>query len=101
MQARATMDKSYKIFVHMIDDSEHIWAQQDVFAGGEQYPTSAWLPDEVVSTTLNVDLPQNLAGTRLTAIAGLYDSLSSARLQVVGSAPAPDYILLFTTQIIR
>jgi hypothetical protein len=101
LQASSTMDTAYTVFVHLVDDNETIWAQQDVPAGGEHYQTTLWQPGEVVTTTLTLKLPSDMPATRLRAIMGLYNPASFARLPFIGSLPATDYVPLFDSDVIR
>jgi len=73
-QAISAMNTDYKVFVHLFDPTtETIVAQQDVLAGGENYPTTRWVPQEVVSSRIVLPLAGVPAGTYRLAV-GLYDS---------------------------
>jgi hypothetical protein len=76
----APLDANYTIFAHLVDADGQIIAQQDQQPLGGRYPTSAWVPGEVVSDTISIAVPP--AGTGKTACVrlGLYDLRSLARL---------------------
>lgn len=80
-QALSVMDMDYKLFVHLFDPTtEKIVAQQDVQAGGESHPTSRWVTQEVVSSSIALPLDGVPAGTYRLAV-GLYHP--GGRLPVV------------------
>jgi hypothetical protein len=100
LQARSVMDQSYSIFAHLINENEQIVAQQDLPAGGESFPTTLWQPGEVVSTTLSILVPQQASPGSLTAVVGLYDPKTFARLPLVGASGTIDRIPLFNIRIV-
>jgi hypothetical protein len=71
-QSLSKMDINYKVFVHLFDpETEAIATQQDLFAGGESYGTSRWLPKEVISDELVLPLEGVQRGDYRLAV-GLY-----------------------------
>ena len=52
-QATTTLDKSWTVFVHLLDDDGQIVSQQDQIPGGGQFPTTGWLPDEYLTDAYN------------------------------------------------
>jgi hypothetical protein len=100
-QARKTMDTSYSTFVHLEDDTGYIWGQQDLPAGSPSYPTSLWLPGEVVSTTMAATIATSTPAERLTVVAGIYDPATSVRLPLTGAPTPTDSINLFSIDVIR
>ena len=94
-RALTAMDTDYKVFVHLFDPvTEIIMAQEDVLAGSDAYPTTRWVPDEVVSDTISLQLAGVPNGTYALAV-GLYHE--ALRLSVAAppgfTAPA-DRLLL-------
>jgi hypothetical protein len=47
-QALATMDEDYTVFVHILDDDDRIWGQEDIQPVRGTYPTTRWAEAEVV-----------------------------------------------------
>jgi len=85
-QALSEMATDYKVFVHLFDPAaEQIVAQEDVLAGGEGYPTTRWVPEEVVSHSVDVSLEGVTEGLYGMGV-GLYHA--DERLQV---APPPGF----------
>lgn len=91
-QALATFDKSWTVFVHLIDDKGQIVAQQDQIPGGGQFPTTGWLPHEYLVDSYNLFIP---AGTPPGHEAywleiGLYDANDFTRLPVTDAGETID-----------
>lgn len=101
LQARAAMDTRYTLFVHLVDDNEHIWGQQDTPAGAPIYPTSLWWPSEIVSTTVSLTLNSDVNAARVTAYLGLYDPDSLTRLPISGASQSADRLSLFSVDVAR
>ena len=83
-QAMDTFDKSWTVFVHLVNSSGQIVGQQDQIPGGGQFPTTGWLPPEYLVDSYSLSVP---AGTppghevyRLEI--GLYDANDFSRLPV-------------------
>jgi uncharacterized membrane protein len=92
---------SYRVFVHLIDANDHIWAQWDGVPRNWTYPTSAWLPGEFVQDSYTLKLPAQLPATSLKLEVGLYDATSGQRLSVV-TVPASavaDRVILQTLAV--
>ncbi len=82
-KAVTNVDANYKVFVHLFDPAtEKIVAQSDAMPRHNAYPTSRWLPGEVVSDTIALPLLGVTPGTYRIAI-GLYLSLND-RLPISG-----------------
>jgi len=75
-QSTRPLERDYTVFVQVLDQSDHKWAQQDVQPAEGKRPTSGWRPGELVVDdhviTIDPDGPRQ--GYRL--IMGLYDSLT-------------------------
>ena len=82
-QSRAVTTSSYKAFVHVLDDTSHVLAQQDDVPGAGAMPTTLWLPGQVIVDPYNVPLPAHLPpGAQLEV--GLYDAASGQRVPLAG-----------------
>jgi hypothetical protein len=79
-RAEQDMPESYKVFVQLLDANGVPRAQADVIPANGTRPTWSWLPGEIITDEIVLQIPGDLpAGTyRLTA--GLYDELSGTRL---------------------
>lgn len=82
-QGVAPLEKSWKVFVHLIDASDQIISQQDQIPGAGQFPTSSWLPGEYLIDKYRLSIPAGSrpgSGYRLRV--GLYDANDFSRLPV-------------------
>ena len=94
--ARAEMEASYKVFVHLIDDTGALWAQDDSRPVQYASNTNRWLPGQMVVDTHRLLLPEPLPRGEYQVRVGLYDEASGARLPVVneGGVAVDDQVLL-------
>ena len=85
-QARERMDRSYKVFVHVVDAaSGAMLAQYDAAPRNWAYPTPWWEAGEVVSET--IELPLGDAGLSNAVLSlGLYDEATGERLPIASPA---------------
>jgi uncharacterized membrane protein len=94
-QSWQRMDVSYTVFAQLLDPDGKVRAQVDAVPHDGSYPTTWWLPGEVVADTLLLELPAGAPrDVPYRLIVGLYDPASGARLPVVGSAD--DFVELTT-----
>lgn len=70
-QAEAKMAHSFTAFVHVLDGQSQMLAQADRQPAG--YPTSDWLPGELVVDTFTVTLPEEMPPGPYTVQTGFYD----------------------------
>jgi len=103
-QATATPVRDLKRFVHLYDPASHeIISQDDAIPRNWTYPTTWWLPGEVVSETVSLDLAGAQPGTYALGV-GWYDPATLDRLPVtpptVGGA-ANDRVDLLETVTVR
>jgi 4-amino-4-deoxy-L-arabinose transferase-like glycosyltransferase len=82
-QAITTFDKSWTVFVHLLDGEGQIVSQQDQIPGGGQFPTTGWLPDEYLVDAYNLLIPANTPPGQYRLEIGLYDANDFHRLPVV------------------
>jgi len=91
-QALSPLDIDYRVFVHLFDPAtERIVVQFDGMPLNGAYPTSWWLPGEVVSDRITLSLAGVPAGDYHLAT-GVYDPRTVTRLEAVDAAgkPLPD-----------
>lgn len=102
-QARASMEKSYTVFTHLLDADSRIWAQQDRIPLSGARPTTGWTPGEVIRDEVQLAIdPQALPGDYIIEV-GLYDAGDPAllRLPVFDEAgqPVDDRVLLAEVKV--
>ena len=85
-QARAEMKVSYTVFTHLLNTDGKLVAQQDRIPGAGNYPTTGWLPGEVIVDQYQIPVPEALPVGAYQLTAGMYDGRTGERLP----AFAPD-----------
>ena len=81
-QADAPLAGDYQVFVHVLDGAGQILAQGDGPPASGLYPSSRWLPGQVIPDERRISLPAGSCATRV--LIGLYDIRTSARLPATG-----------------
>ncbi|MBI2911207.1 MAG: glycosyltransferase family 39 protein [Chloroflexi bacterium] len=79
-QAREETAQSYKAFVHLVDAAGRLVAQHDSVPGLGDWPTTGWVPGEVVEDPHPLALPATLLPGRYRLLAGLYDEATGRRI---------------------
>ena len=82
-QSLASMQTSYTVFAHLLDSEERIWGQVDRVPVQGTYPTTAWLPGEVVADAYEIRLSPDAPTGRYTPEIGWYDAATGQRLAVL------------------
>jgi len=94
------LDRNFTVFVHVLNEQGQLVAQQDNEPNAGQYPTSAWVPGEVIRDTCAIPLPAELPSGRYLLSIGMYKWPSLQRLPVTldgakhGDAITLGYILV-------
>ncbi|MEO6061624.1 MAG: glycosyltransferase family 39 protein [Thermoflexales bacterium] len=81
-RASAAVTADYVSFVHVLDASGKLVAQQDNQPRKSTYPTSAWRASETINDALDVRLPQALAPGDYSVRLGWFEAVSGERLAV-------------------
>lgn len=81
-QCTAPMDISYSVFTHLLDKSGHIVTQHDGWPQQNAFPTSDWLPGDIVRDQHPLALPPSVALSDLTLEVGLYQLKNGQRVPV-------------------
>jgi len=97
-QAETEPSKDYTVFVHLLQADGRcnpcLW-QQDVMPKQNQYPTSRWLSDEIVTDSYQITLPPETPVGSYQIEIGLYIAGTGQRLQVVQpNSSTSDAVLL-------
>ncbi|MGH2543029.1 MAG: hypothetical protein ACRDIB_09540, partial [Ardenticatenaceae bacterium] len=77
-QTDQSLQADYQVFVHATDEAGSPVAQADSSPVQGLYPTSAWLPGQVITDTHSISLPSDAAPVALRF--GLYSLTTLARL---------------------
>jgi hypothetical protein len=91
-QASGPMVRPFKVFTHLIDDRNTIWAQHDASPGAGCCPANTWVEGEVIVDDHTLSLGADLPPGTYSLVAGLYDEATANRLPVYDFAgnPLPD-----------
>ena len=82
-QANQPFDRSWTVFVHLIDEAGQIISQQDQLPGSGQFPTTSWLPGEYLTDPYRLTIPPDIPPDNYYLRIGLYDANDFSRLPVV------------------
>jgi hypothetical protein len=66
------MSNSYSVFVHLVDANSSLWAQNDGAPLSGLYPTTHWIPGEIVPDTREIGLPADIPPGRYRLELGVY-----------------------------
>jgi hypothetical protein len=94
------VDRSYHVFVHVVDRTGKLVAQHDSPPRGGAYPTDAWSAGETIHDEHEVSLAGVPPGTYGLQV-GLYDPSSGARLPITsvsGQSVADDSLTITTIE---
>jgi hypothetical protein len=85
-QTLSQMDEDYTVFIHLLDDHDRIWGQEDIQPVRGTYPTSLWAEGEVVLDPHTIWTQQNAPLGLYRVEIGLYLLQSMERLQLLDSS---------------
>jgi hypothetical protein len=100
-EATAAVSESYKVFVHVLDESGALIAQDDSIPVLWSYPADRWQPGSVVVDFHNIRLPVEVTQGVYTVHLGLYSEVDPGqRLSVVtGIDTIADHVVLTTLSL--
>jgi 4-amino-4-deoxy-L-arabinose transferase-like glycosyltransferase len=81
-QTRMPVGLDYSVFVHLLDGSGQLVAQNDAAPVGGSRPTSSWAEDETIVDRRGLPLPDELQPGEYELRLGMYLSASGERLPV-------------------
>ncbi len=77
-RANEELHADYKVFVHLLDEYGEILTQDDGMPRNGAYPTSWWMPDQVVLDSRTLPLPTETGAAQISI--GLYDPETGTRV---------------------
>jgi len=80
--AEAPVEEEYTVFVHLLDGAGEIRGQHDGPPGGDSYPTSFWLPGDVILDRHDLGLAADAPAGAYHLRVGLYRADTGQRLAV-------------------
>lgn len=93
-QAQERIATSYKVGVQLLSPDLHIAAQDDSIPARWTYPTTAWLPGEIVTDEHPLTIASEAAPGSYTLIVVLYDERDASRLGVEQRGTISDHAVL-------
>ena len=82
-QCLQRMDEDYTVFVHILDEQQRIWGQEDIGPVHGTYPTSQWKEGEIIEDIHSVRLSYEAPPGEYQIEVGLYLLSTMARLPVL------------------
>lgn len=100
-QGLTPISNSYSIFVHLVDANSSLWAQNDGAPLAGLYPTTHWIPGEIVPDVREIALPASIPPGRYRLEAGVYQPENLEHLAVTdeGGNRLGDRVVLDYVQI--
>jgi mannosyltransferase len=98
-QALAKMDRDYSLFIHLVDQDDRIWAQQDELLQYDDLPTSSWEVGEIAEGFYQLETDPHIPAGEYTVKLGIYYWETGERLPVWderGERLSGDSVLLGT-----
>jgi hypothetical protein len=95
--ARATIDRDYTVFVHVLDASGQFVTGQDAMPRQNTFPTTAWPTGRVIDDQHVIPLPADISPGEYRVVVGMYYLPTGERLPVkdaTGERILNDVILL-------
>jgi hypothetical protein len=101
-RCRETTDTAYTVFTHLLDAGEQIRGQKDNPPVNGTYPTTLWVPDEIVVDRYAIPVAADAAPGRHVIEVGMYDPVTIQRLPALDpSGAVGDRILLADIQVVQ
>nr|MBC7244153.1 glycosyltransferase family 39 protein [Chloroflexota bacterium] len=97
-QATQPITTSYKVSVQMLSADLRLTAQDDSIPARWSYPTTAWLPGEIIADEHALTIAPAASPGHYTLITVLYDERGAQRLSVQQSGQTRDHAILTTLQ---
>jgi hypothetical protein len=94
------MDTAYTVFTHLLDAGGQVRGQKDNPPVGGSYPTTLWVPDEVVVDEYTIQIQADAPPGAHVIEVGMYDPSNVRRLPVIDpSGTTGDRVLLGNVQV--
>ena len=81
-QALSTMETSYTVFIHLLDEEGDLRGQRDSLPGGGTLPTTGWASGEVITDRYDISIASDAPPGRYRLLVGMYEPTSGKRLPV-------------------
>lgn len=81
-QTLFTMDTSYTVFVHLLDEEGGLQGQRDSLPGQGTLPTTGWMTGEVIADRYEISIASDAPPGEYRLLVGMYEPTSGKRLPV-------------------
>ncbi len=96
-RAKTAVENDYTVFVHLVGQEGKLWGQSDSVPMQGMYPTSAWLPGQLVEDRHVIQVDPAAPSGSYQVLVGLYDPATLERLEAVGpEGPLPEGAVTLT-----
>jgi len=85
-QALSTMETSYTVFIHLLDEEGGLRGQQDSVPGQGTLPTTGWMSGEVITDRYDISIASDAPPGGYRLLVGMYEPTSGKRLPVYDGA---------------
>jgi hypothetical protein len=85
-QALSTMETSYTVFIHLLDEEGDLRGQRDSVPGGGSLPTTGWMSGEVIADRYDISIASDAPAGGYRLLVGMYEPVSGKRLPVYDGA---------------
>ena len=100
-RCRETTDTAYTVFTHLLDAGELVRGQKDNPPVDGTYPTTLWVPGEIVVDSYTIPVAADAPPGRHVIEVGMYDPHNIQRLPVLDpSGAVGDRILLANVEVV-
>jgi len=101
-QAQYVGSKNYSVFIHLVGEDSHIWAQDDSWPGKGEHPTSLWLAGEFIQDPHELVVPPDAPAGPYEVVVGMYLWDTGERRNVIDEdgQPQGNAIILEPFQVI-
>jgi len=82
-RAEALMDRSYTVFVHLVDEDGEFRGQDDSPPALGRLPTTSWVPGEHIADAHRLVISSDALPGRHRLVIGLYDPITEQRLSLL------------------
>lgn len=82
-QALNEMETNYTVFTHLLDEDSRIWGQKDNWPVNNTYPTTEWVPGEIVIDRYDIMVDKDAPPGEYTLEIGMYDGATDERVPVL------------------
>jgi 4-amino-4-deoxy-L-arabinose transferase-like glycosyltransferase len=96
-QATGPISRTYTVFTHLVGPDGQLAGQQDNMPVAGDWPTTCWMPGEVITDTYELVVTPEFPPGAYTLETGLYTLQTGERLPTRGALAAPDGRVILTT----